>query len=82
MAALADTAAIALATGRPESTIRYWAHRGWLTRHGTGPRNRALYDLTEATQLAQRLTLDNPPDMRQHSEHSQESAHQHEAEPG
>jgi hypothetical protein len=36
---------------RPESTIRNWAASGWLTRHGTGPRNRALYDADEARRL-------------------------------
>jgi hypothetical protein len=81
MAALADTAAIALATGRRPATIRYWAHRGWLHRRGTGPHGRALYDLTEASELAAKLAaLDNPPDVRQHLDDSQESAQR--AEPG
>jgi hypothetical protein len=81
MPALADTQAIALSVGRPEATIRWWAHRGWLTRRGTGPRGRALYDLTEATELAARLAgLDNRPDVRQHLDDSQESAQR--AEPG
>jgi len=81
MAGLADTAATALSVGRPEPTIRYWAHRGWLKRRGTGPRGRALYDLTEAAELAGRLAaLDKPPDVRQHLDDSQESAQS--AEPG
>lgn len=81
MAALADTAAIALSVGRPEATIRYWAHRGWLARRGTGPRGRALYDVTEAGELAAKLAaLDNGPDVRQHQDDSQESAQR--AEPG
>jgi hypothetical protein len=81
MAALADTAAIAIATGRKPATIRYWAHRGWLTRQGTGSHGRALYDLTEATRLAAKLaSLDNPADVRQHLDDSQESAQR--AHPG
>lgn len=75
MAALADTAAIAVLVGRPESTVRYWAHRGWLHRHGTGPHGRALYDVTEAQELAAKLAaLDKPADLHQHHDHSQESA--------
>jgi hypothetical protein len=75
MAALADTAAIALSVGRPEATIRWWAFKGWLKRRGTGPHGRALYDLTEASELAAKLAaLDNPPDVRQHLDDSQESA--------
>ena len=61
---LADTQAIAYLVGRPESTIRWWAHKGWLTRHGTA--KRALYDIDEAQQLAERLSLDNHHDQRQH----------------
>jgi hypothetical protein len=52
---LADTQAIALLTGRAPPTIRSWAHRGQLARRGTGPRNRALYSITEAEELAARL---------------------------
>ena len=81
MAALADTAAIALAVGRAPSTIRWWASKGWLTRRGTGHHGRALYDLAEAAGLAAKLAaLDNPPDVRQHLDDSQESAQR--AEPG
>ena len=58
---LADTQAIALLTGRAPATIRSWAHRGLLSRRGTGPRNRALYSVTEAAGLAARLgTLEKP----------------------
>jgi hypothetical protein len=55
MATLADTQAIAVATGRKPATIRSWAHRGLLARHGTGPHKRALYDIGEAQELAARL---------------------------
>ena len=54
-AVLADTAAIALLTGRKPGTIRSWAHRGLLKRRGTDKRGRALYSLTEAEALAGRL---------------------------
>lgn len=75
MAALADTLAIAFLTGRPPATIRSWAHRGHLTRHGTDPRGRTMYDITEAQQLAARhAALDKPADLPQHQDHSQESA--------
>jgi DNA-binding transcriptional MerR regulator len=70
MAALADTAAIAVAVGRKPSTIRYWASRGWLERKGTGHHGRALYDVEEADELARRLALDNASDVRQHQDDS------------
>lgn len=54
-AILADTEAIAFLTGRRPSTIRHWAHRGWLARKGTDHRRRALYDVDEAQALAARL---------------------------
>jgi hypothetical protein len=58
---LADAQAIAIITGRAPATIRSWAHRGLLARHGTGPRRRTLYSVTEAEQLAARLdALENP----------------------
>ena len=60
---LADTQAIAALTGRTPATIRSWAHRypDRLPRHGTGKRNRALYDVTEAEQLAAWLaTVETP----------------------
>jgi hypothetical protein len=47
---LADTAAIALLTGRKPSTIRWWAKRGHLTRYGTPAR--AMYDVEEAEREA------------------------------
>ena len=61
---LADTRAIAHILDRPESTIRWWAHKGWLTRHGTT--KRALYDIDEAQELDTLLKLDNHPDQPQH----------------
>ena len=66
MAALADTETIAFMVNRPPSTIRRWAHNGWLQRRGTGHHGRALYDVTEATTLATRLKLDNTRDMGEH----------------
>ena len=81
MAALADTAAIALAVGRSPVTIRRWASKGWLARKGTDSHGRALYDLTEAADVAAELAeLDNPPDVGEHLDDSQESAQR--AEPG
>jgi hypothetical protein len=68
---LADTQAIAILTGRPESTIRSWAHRGLIGRKGTGKRGLALYDIDEAQELARRLGhVDNSADVRQHQERS------------
>ena len=71
--ALADAQAIALATGRAPSTIRGWASNGWLHPHGTDPRGRVLYDLTEAARLAERIDttgthkeLDNHGHLREH----------------
>jgi hypothetical protein len=51
---LADTAAIAVLTGRQPATIRSWASRGLLARRGTRGR-RALYDVEEAQDLAARI---------------------------
>src|SRR5262249_7246415 len=57
---LADTQAIAFMLSRPPSTIRSWACRGDLQRHGTDPHGRTLYDVDEALALAAtRATLDN-----------------------
>lgn len=44
---LADTAAAAASVGRPAATIRTWARRGLLERHGKDQRGRTLYDLDE-----------------------------------
>ncbi|MEY2248131.1 MerR family transcriptional regulator [Streptomyces sp. BF23-18] len=44
----------ALALGVQEVTIRQWARRGKITRHGTA--RRALYDLDELTELARTTT--------------------------
>jgi hypothetical protein len=75
MPALAPTESIAVLVGRPEPTIRGWAHRGWLTRRGTGPHGRAMYDVDEAQELAAKLAaLDNAADVRKHRDDSQESA--------
>jgi hypothetical protein len=77
---LADAQAVAIATGRPPSTIRRWAHKGWLERHGTDARGRVLFDVEAAQELARRLALDKAPDVREHQDDSQESAQR--AEPG
>lgn len=53
---LADTAAIALLLGVPPGTVRVWAHRGRLTRHGKDRRGRTLYSIQEAERLAETLT--------------------------
>ena len=66
---LADTQAIAVFMRRPAATIRKWAHLGYLKRHGTDPKGRALYDVDEAEQLMTRKPppkVDNPPDMGEH----------------
>jgi hypothetical protein len=68
MAALADTEAIALSVGRTAATVRWWAHKGWLERKDTGHHGRALYDVDEAAALAERLALDNAPDVHQHQD--------------
>jgi hypothetical protein len=61
MAALADTQAIAILLARPAATIRSWAHRGQLTRHGTDRRGRTMYDIGEAQQLAAQLAMVETP---------------------
>lgn len=62
---LAEGELIAYLTGRPEATIRWWAHKGWLKRHGKDSHGRTLYSIEEAQQLAATLAhhpeLDNPP---------------------
>lgn len=63
---LADTAAIAVATGRKAATIRSWAHRDLLARRGTDQRGRTLYDIDEAQALAIRLHGGNTRDLVQH----------------
>ncbi|MPZ78881.1 MAG: MerR family transcriptional regulator [Actinophytocola sp.] len=50
---MVPTKSAAKALGVTEATIRQWAHRGKLTRHGT-PGN-ASYDLVELAELAHRL---------------------------
>jgi hypothetical protein len=52
--ALADTQAIAFMLKIPQGTIWSWASRGHLTRRGT-KNGRALYDVDEAADLAQRM---------------------------
>ena len=49
---LVDVQAIAAGVNRPVSTVYRWAAAGLLTRHGTDHAGRALYDLTEAHNLA------------------------------
>lgn len=78
---LADTQAVALATGRAPSTIRSWAHNNLITRKGVDAKGRALYDLDEAADLADALDarenkdhVDNTRDLRQHSEDIRSSA--------
>jgi len=68
---LADTQAIAIFMRRPAATIRTWAHRGLLHRHGTDRKGRALYDINEAEQLARHI--DNTPDVQQHVDGSRGS---------
>jgi DNA-binding transcriptional MerR regulator len=50
-----DTQAAALAAGVKPSTIRTWADRGLLSRHGRRQR-RTLYDLGEVLSVADRNT--------------------------
>ncbi len=66
---LADTQAIALLTGRSPATIRSWAFRypDRLPRRGTGKHKRALYDVTDAEELAVWLAAGgNTRDLVQH----------------
>ena len=51
---LVPTKSAAQALGVSEATIRQWAHRGKLTRHGTS--GNAEYDLAELAELAHRLS--------------------------
>jgi MerR HTH family regulatory protein len=55
---LVSTKAAAVALGVPEATIRQWARRGKLTRHGSS--RRAQYDLDELTRLAERRWSEGP----------------------
>jgi DNA-binding transcriptional MerR regulator len=66
---LADTQAIAFLTGRTPATIRSWAHRGLITRRGTGPRGRALYAIEDAEAV-----VDKQHSLVQHQEHSRSRA--------
>ena len=52
---LVDSVSAAVAVDRPKSTIRGWAHAGHLTRKGEDARGRALYDLAEVYNVAQKL---------------------------
>lgn len=52
---LADTQAIAAATGRAPSTVRSWAFRGLLRRYGRNAEGRMLYSTVEAMGLRMRL---------------------------
>jgi len=72
---LADTQAIAFMLGVSPSTIRSWAHRGLITREGTGSRGRALYDTAAARAAACLLGhVDNARDVRQHQDDCRSSA--------
>lgn len=68
---LADTQAIAYLVRRPAATIRSWAHRGWLTRHGKDKQGRTLYNIDQAQQVARHI--DNTPDVQQHKDGSRGS---------
>lgn len=54
---LADTQAIAHMFQRQPTTVRSWAlrYREQMPRRGTGPHNRALYDVEEAEEIARKL---------------------------
>ena len=43
---LGDVKAAAYQAGRPEATIRWWAHKGWIATYGSG-RGKVKYDLGE-----------------------------------
>jgi hypothetical protein len=51
-------------TGRPESTLRRWAHEGRITRYGTA--RQAMYDMDELPERSEQRVpprrLDNPCD--------------------
>jgi DNA-binding transcriptional MerR regulator len=54
---IVDTVAAAAAVDVPPSTIRTWASRGLLNRHGTDRRGRTLYDLQDVVDVCRsRLT--------------------------
>ncbi len=48
---LADSQAIAIMPNVQPATIRSWAHRGRLQRHGKDQQGRTLYDIAEARTL-------------------------------
>jgi DNA-binding transcriptional MerR regulator len=52
---LVDTCAAAAAVGRPESTIRRWAHEERYKPHGRDKRGRKLYALADVQRVAQDL---------------------------
>ena len=52
---LADTQAIAFMLGVKPGTVWSWASRGHLERRGTSADGRALYDVDEAGDLADRM---------------------------
>lgn len=56
---LVDALAAEAATGIKAATIRVWAHRGHLTRHGRDQRGRTLYRLDE---IEQRVAAGQPGD--------------------
>lgn len=48
MTGYVDAIALALLLNVQPATIRQWARRGKLTRHGTDQQGRTLYSITEA----------------------------------
>jgi hypothetical protein len=52
---LVDTGSAAHAVGRPQATVRGWAHAGHLTKHGEDVKGRSLYDLAEVYAVSQRM---------------------------
>lgn len=64
-----DGKTIAWLLDRPWSTIRWWAHKGWLPQVGVSVEGHKLYSTEQARELAARQShesLDKHPDQRQH----------------
>ena len=47
--------AIAVLTGRKPATVRSWARKGLIERKGTDGRRRALYEVSQAQEVATHL---------------------------
>lgn len=58
---LVDSVSAAHAVGRPQATIRGWAHAGHLTKHGEDAKGRSLYDLGEVYAVSQRMAARKAP---------------------